>query len=101
MANRVHFHYKVFTNVQSSGQKTNEEEIGYTLGDDYGTTFNDTFGSIIELKDTVNLNNVLKYLSNHHHDFFVTVKMNGLYFNGEWYSIEELEELEQIESVPV
>jgi len=94
MSNTINIQYTKFQNLDSEG-KVESENFGYRIYDDYATEYDNTFESFEQLTEALNEGNMVEFLSKTQNfdDVDFTDEFggaSGVYFNGEFYSAEEL-----------
>ena len=96
MANRLHVAYIKSTALDEKGNEKHTT-YGFHIADDYDTKYCDIFETFEELTEYLNEKTILNVL-----DVFWSASntINGLYFNGKWKDIEELEKIREKRQSP-
>ena len=93
MSNRVALQFTKFSNLDEMG-KVLEESFGYRIYDDYGQDYNNTYDSVEELNEHINIKTLQSFISENHEEFFESVRDKGIYFNGGWIPVEDMPEVD-------
>lgn len=97
MSNRVSLQYCKMINYYADGSP-GEEMWAYRIYDDYDVDYNNCFDSFKELRDTVNMDNVLEYIRDNHSQFEEAIYWKrGLYFCNNWLDVSDQMTEEELE----
>ena len=94
MSNVLSIQLTTFANINSNGRVI-ENSYGYRIYDDYASVYNNTFDTLDDLLIEVNDENFWKVLENHDEFCDVDPLEEGVCFNGEFFSGEEIAEIEK------
>lgn len=90
MNNTLRVKYLKIEELSSLGEVL-EQSYCLQIFDEQEEVLAEHCSSFKDLQETVNLNNLIDYLHGNYRAFYrVAVEENGLYFNNQWYSIQEL-----------
>lgn len=94
MSNRISLTFTQFTDIDKSGNEQSFD-YGYRLYDEYASTYNNNFDNLTALNEEVNEENFWKVLDNHDEFSDIDPFETGMYFNGDWYDGEEIQEISE------